>query len=256
MQKAILITGAGSGIGRATAVHFAQQGWWVGAFDRDAPALDSLAAELGAAAGLFMPLDVTDRDALIAALDAFGHGSGGRLDILFNNAGIDAKGAFVDTPWERLVKVIDVNLIAGMSLIHAAWPLLKATPGSICISTASASAIFGVAGMAAYSASKHGIKGLTEALSVEFAAAGVRAADILPGIIDTGMLTPEHKAALPSAGMWRPLPASAVAEAVMAAYEGDRLHYYVPTELAEFDAAQTRDPETVRDQRIAGKMLG
>jgi hypothetical protein len=119
---------------------------------------------------------------------------------LFNNAGIDAKGPFADMPWEQIVAVIEVNLVAGMSLIHAALPLLRATPDSLCLSTSSASAIFGTAGLAVYSASKHAVKGLTEALSVEFAAYGVRVADLLPGIIDTGMLPAEAKGLFPKQG--------------------------------------------------------
>ena len=109
--------------------------------------------------------------------------------------------------WEQIEKVVNVNLVGGLSLIHAAYPLLKATPGSLCFSTASGSAIFGTANMAVYSATKHAIKGLTEALAVEFAADGVRAADVLPGIIDTGMLDAATKVMLPTEGMWRPLPA-------------------------------------------------
>ena len=123
---------------------------------------------------------------------------------------------------------------------------------STCLSTSSASAIFGTAGLAVYSATKHAVKGLTEALSVEFAAHGGRAADILPGIIDTGMLPEEQKALLPKQGMLRVLPAEAIAEAVWAAYEGDKVHWYVPPELAEYDVEVTIRPEAARDRRIAG----
>lgn len=167
-RRSILITGAASGIGRATALHFAGQGWFVG-------------------------------------------------------------------------------LIAAMSLIHAAAPLLKATAGSLCLSTASASAIFGTANMAVYSATKHAIKGLTEALAVEFAADGVRAADILPGMLD-----PKHKASLPKEGMLRVLSAQTIAALVWDAYHGDKLHWYAPAELAEYDVEVTRRPEAARQRRIAG----
>ncbi len=158
-------------------------------------------------------------------------------------------------PWEKIVAVVNVNLLAGMSLIHAAIPLLRATPDSLCFSTSSASAIFGTAGLAAYSATKHAVKGLTEALSVELAAHGVRAGDVLPGIIDTGMLPPEAKAIFPNQGMWRVMPASAVAEAVWGAYHGSQLHWYVPPELAEYDVQITREPEATRDSRISGRLF-
>jgi len=106
--------------------------------------------------------------------------------------------------------------------------------------------------MAVYSATKHAIKGFTEALAVELAPTEVRAADVLPGIIDTGMLDPAHKAALPKTGMLRVLSAEAVAEVVLAAYHGDKLHWYVPEELAAYDVEVTTRPEAARDRRVAG----
>lgn len=252
-RKSILITGAASGIGRATASLFASKGWFVGCLDMNAGALDSLRDEVGADNGLFRRVDVVDRPALLAAVDEFGAATGGTLDLLFNNAGIDAKGRFETMPWEKVVALVDVNLLGGMSLIHASVPLLKATAGSLCLSTASASAIFGTADLAVYSATKHAVKGLTEALAVEFAAIGVRAADILPGIIDTGMLPAAQKARMPTEGMLRVLPAEAIAQVVWDAYCGDKLHWYMPAELAAYDVESTTRPEAARDRRIAGK---
>ncbi len=254
-QRAIFITGAASGIGRATAKLFASRGWFVGGFDVNRNALSALSQELGAGAGLFRPLDVTDRAAVLAAVEEFGRATDGKLDLLFNNAGIDAKGPFESMPWEQIVAVVNVNLVAGMSLIHAAIPLLRATPNSLCFSTSSASAIFGTAGLAVYSATKHAVKGLTEALSVELAAHGVRAADVLPGIIETGMLPAQTKAIFPKEGMWRVMPATAVAETVWSAYESKKLHWYVPEELAEYDVQITADPEGTRDARATGGLL-
>ena len=251
-QRSIFITGAASGIGRATARLFSRKGWLVGCVDVNAAALDGLRDELGADSGLFRPLDVTDRAALLGVIDEFAAATGGMLDLLFNNAGIDAKGRFESMAWEKIVAVINVNLLAGCSLIHAAVPLLKRTSGSLCLSTSSASAIFGTADLAVYSATKHAVKGLTEALSVEFADHGIRAADILPGIIDTGMLPDHHKARFPKEGMLRVLPAETIADAVWAAYQGDKVHWYVPSELADYDVEVTSRPEAARDRRIAG----
>lgn len=250
-DKSILITGAASGIGLATARLFAAKGWFVAALDWNGAAIDTLAAELGGDAGLYLTVDISDRAAVLAAVDSVGRATGGTLDILHNNAGIDAKGRFDAMAWEAIEKVVHVNLLGGLSLIHTAYPLLKATEGSLCFSTASGSAIFGTANMAVYSATKHAIKGLTEALAVEFAADGVRAADVLPGIIDTGMLDPAVKAKLPSEGMWRPMPAEAIAAAVWEAYHGTKLHYYVPKELAGLAVMVTQHPEAMRDDRIA-----
>ena len=251
-QRSILITGAASGIGCATARLFARRGWFVGCLDMNRGGLVALQDDLGSVKGFFRALDVTDREALLSALAEFGTAAGGRLDLLFNNAGIDAKGRFETMPWETVVTVVNVNLVAGLSLIHGAIPLLRATKGSLCLSTASASAIFGTANLAVYSATKHAIKGLTEALSVELAEHGVRCADILPGIVDTGMLTPRQKASLPKEGMLRVLPAEAVADTVWEAYQGNNVHWYVPSELRGYDIEVTTRPEAARDRRIAG----
>jgi NAD(P)-dependent dehydrogenase (short-subunit alcohol dehydrogenase family) len=252
-QKSIFITGVGSGIGRATALFFAKRGWLVAGYDVNQDGLTALQSE--GINGIFERLDVSDPDAVREAVGRFGNITQGRLDLLFNNAGIDAKGPFAEMPWERIEQVVSVNLIGGLALIKAAFPLLANTPGSICLSTASASAIVGAPGRAVYSATKHALKGLTEALSVEFASAGVRAADLLPGIIDTGMLSDKSKAMLPSQGMWRPLPASTVAEAVWAAYEGSGLHVYVPEELSALVLEAASQPEAIRDRRIAGSVF-
>jgi NAD(P)-dependent dehydrogenase (short-subunit alcohol dehydrogenase family) len=223
-RRAIFVTGAASGVGRATAERFAREGWLVGGVDVNVAALEAMRGQLASAAVWTRALDVTDRPALVAALGAFAAESGGRLDLLFNNAGIDLKGTFETTAWEKIVAVVNVNLVGGLSLIHAAIPLLKATPESLCLSTASASAIFGVAQMAVYSATKHALRGLTEALAVELAAHGVRAADLLPGIVDTGMLSQDQKQRMPKEGMLRVLTADAVADVAWQAYAGDRLH--------------------------------
>jgi len=251
-RRAIFITGAASGMGRETARLFAARGWFVGAFDVDSAGLDSLARELGGEGGegsLFAPLDVTDRNAYLAAIDAFGAATGGRMDILFNNAGIGVGGYFDEQPWEAILRVVNVNLVGVLSGIHAAMPLLKTTPNALCFSTSSASAIFGAAGIAVYSATKHAVKGLTEALSVELSRHGIRAADALPGLIDTPILPERVRAGAPAEGMWRLLPPIAVAEAVWSAYHEDKLHWYVPPELAALDVQVTAEPERARDER-------
>ena len=252
-QPSIFITGAASGIGRAAAMLFAERGWLVGAADRDEAGLAALAGQSDAIVTL--TLDVANRDAVIGAFATFGEHTGGKLDCLLSNAGIDAKGPFGDMAWDRVRQLVEVNLLGAMSVIHAALPLLRATPNSLCLSTASASAIFGVGGMAVYSATKHGVRGLTEALSVELAGSGVRAADLLPGIVDTGMLSAADKAALPTEGMWRVMPAEAVSQAAWEAYHGDALHWFIPPELAELDRQSTAAPEAVRDALVAGKMI-
>jgi len=247
-RKAIFITGAASGMGLETARLFAREGWFVGGHDVNAAGLEALKAELGADNCLVSVLDVTDREAYRATLADFARATDGKLDLLFNNAGIGRGGPFADMAWEDVMAVINVNLIGVLSGIHLALPLLKATPGSLCFSTSSSSAIFGIANIAVYSATKHAVKGFTEALSVELKAAGVRVADTLPGLIDTPILPPEAKVNAPAEGMWRLIPPIEVAKAVWGAYHTDKIHWYVPVELEAFDLVVTQHPEMVRDQ--------
>jgi len=259
-RKAIFITGAASGMGRETARLFAGGGWFVGAYDVNAEGLAALKDELGAGNGIYETLDVTDRAAYKAALDRFAAATGGKLDLLFNNAGIGRGGPFVDMPWEDVVAVVQVNLMGVLIGIHAAAPLLKATPGSLCFTTSSSSATFGMANIAVYSATKHAVKGLSEALSIEFKAYGVRVADTLPGLIDTPILPDVAKQNAPAEGMFRLIPPVEVAKAVWASYhnEGptpDKLHWYVPEELHQLDLAATATPEAVREQMAAGARL-
>ena len=253
-RKSIFITGAASGMGRETAKLFASKGWFVGGYDVNEQGLEDLRRELGADNCVVRVLDVTDRAAYREALDDFVPAAGGRLDILYNNAGIGRGGPFAEQPFEDILAVVNVNLVGVLIGIYEAIPLLKATPNSLCFTTSSSSATFGMANIAVYSATKHAVKGLTEALSIEFRAMGVRVADVLPGLIDTAILPQEAKDNAPKEGMWRLVPPVEVAKVVWAAYhdEPNRLHWFVPPEIAEIDKASALDPEALRDQMAGG----
>lgn len=247
-RKSIFVTGAASGMGRETARLFHGKGWFVGGFDVNDTGLASLRDELGAENCLVRRLDVTDRDDYRAALQAFGEVTGGKMDILFNNAGIGRGGPFAEQAFEDVMAVVQVNFVGVLIGIHEALPLLKATPGSMCFTTSSSSATFGMPGIAVYSATKHAVKGLTEALSVEFKALGIKVADVLPGLIDTPILPPGAVENAPKEGLFRAIPPIEVARVVWDAYGSDKLHWYVPPELVELDKAATLTPEAVRDQ--------
>lgn len=249
-RHCIFITGAASGMGLATARLFAERGWFVGAYDINAAGLENLQGEIGPANCLTGVLDVSDRAAYAAAIDEFSKTSNGRLDLLFNNAGIGQFGFFDEQPFEDIMAVVNVNLIGVLNGIHLAAGLLKATPNSLCFTTSSSSATFGIAGIATYSATKHAVKGLTEALSVEFSRFGVRVADTLPGLIDTALIPDDMKQDAASEGMFRLIQPIEVAKAVWAAYHDDpeRLHWFVPEEIADLDRASALDPEGTRAQ--------
>lgn len=254
-RKCIFITGAASGMGRETARLFAGKGWFVGGYDVNPEGLKALEAELGAENCVVRRLDVTDREDYRAALAQFAALTDGKLDLLYNNAGIGRGGPFADQPFEDVIAVVQVNLMGVLIGIHEAIGLLKATPGSLCFTTSSSSATFGMANIAVYSATKHAVKGLSEALSVEFKTYGVRVADVLPGLIDTPILPPGAAAAAPKEGLFRAIPPIEVAKVVWEAYHADTLHWYVPPELIELDKAATLTPEAVRDQMAKGGLF-
>ncbi len=248
-RKSIFITGAASGMGRATARLFAQKGWFVGIYDVNEQGLEALASEIDAGNCHFRILDVTNRSAYQSVLEEFDDKAGGRLDVLHNNAGIIMGGLFGDMDYADVEKIIQVNLMGVINGIHAAYPLLKKTPNSLCFTTCSSSAILGSPGIAVYSMTKHAIKGLTEALSIELSFFDSRAADVLPGHIETGMMSDEYRDGLPKEGPWRLIPAEAVAEVVWASYydKTGKLHWYVPEDMAEHQRAVATDIEGARN---------
>jgi NAD(P)-dependent dehydrogenase (short-subunit alcohol dehydrogenase family) len=262
--KSIFITGAGSGMGRAGARLFHNRGWRVAAVDRHEAGLTELSAELGGDRLWTRRVDVTDKAQIDGALAGF-CGDGG-LDMMWNNAGIGESGWFEDVPYESAMRVVDVNFKAVLTGAYAALPYLRRAPGSLMFSTSSSSATYGMPQIAVYSATKHAVKGLTEALSVEWQRHGVRVADVLPGLIDTAILreTPNHSAAArdadpaasddvtasaPKRGPFRLMPAVSVAEAAWAAYRHpSRLHWYVPDSIRWIDRLKAVSPELVRGQ--------
>ncbi|MGN6514635.1 MAG: SDR family oxidoreductase [Rhizomicrobium sp.] len=267
-RQSIFITGAASGMGRETAKLFHAKGWFVGAYDVNVDGLKTLEQEIGADNCIISRLDVTKKEDFDAAVKAFGEETGGKMDMLHSNAGIGESGWFEDIPFEAAMRVVQINFIGVIASIYAALPLLKATPNSLVFITSSSSATYGMPRIAVYSATKHGVKGLTEALSVEFKRHGVRVADVLPGLIDTAILrnTPnrtedrakptedEFYANAPKKGMFRLMPASSVAECAWEAYHSDKLHWYVPKEIRRIDLIKALAPSFMRNQ-IAKQML-
>ncbi|OBI13663.1 SDR family oxidoreductase [Mycobacterium sp. E2497] len=261
-MKSIFITGAGSGMGREGAKLFHAKGWRVGAVDRNDDGLTTLREELGDRLWT-RRVDVTDKAALEGALADFCAGnSGGGLDMMWNNAGIGESGWFEDVPYEAAMRLVDINYRAVLTGAYASLPYLKKAPGSLMFSTSSSSATYGMPRLAVYSSTKHAVKGLTEALSVEWGRHGVRVADVLPGLIDTAILTTttnhsgdggaprtaeELHATAPKKGPFRLMPASSVAEAAWQAYHHPkRLHWYVPKGIRLIDLFKGLSPEFVR----------
>ena len=262
-MRSVFITGAGSGMGREGAKLFHAKGWRVGAVDRNEDGLAELSRQLGTERFWTRVVDVTDKAALDGALADFCAGNaGGGLDMMWNNAGIGQSGWFEDVPYEAAMRVVDVNFKAVLAGAYGALPYLKKAPGSLMFSTSSSAGTYGMPRIAVYSSTKHAVKGLTEALSVEWQRYGVRVADVLPGLIDTAILTttPNHsddapstmtaeeiRATAPKKGMLRMMPATSVAEVAWQAYQHPtRLHWYVPNSIRWIDRLKGLSPELVR----------
>jgi 3alpha(or 20beta)-hydroxysteroid dehydrogenase len=183
--KVALITGGARGLGRAIAEVFHREGARLMITDLLVEEGEVLAASLDGAA--FMPLDVTDEAAWQAAVDATVQRFGG-IDILVNNAGLVGRYALDDTPpahWEKLQRVMTTGPYLGARTVI---PLFQAAGGGSIVMIASTNAIRGMAETAAYTAAKHGVLGLTRALALEFAAAGIRVNAVCPGAMRTPML--------------------------------------------------------------------
>ena len=182
--KIAVVTGAGSGIGRAVALALAEVGFTLVLAGRKLPALESVAREAGAGAGaISVPTDVADRgsvDALFARVAQ----EFGRLDLLFNNAGTGSPPApLEDVTFEQWKSVIDTNLTGAFLCTQAAFRLMKAQNprGGRIINNGSISATTPRPRMVAYTASKHAISGLTKTTALEG-----REHDIACGQIDIG----------------------------------------------------------------------
>jgi NAD(P)-dependent dehydrogenase (short-subunit alcohol dehydrogenase family) len=178
--RGALVTGAGSGIGRATALRFAAEGAVVGVLDRDAETAKAVASEVG---GHAYAVDVRDGDALTSAVNGFAD-TAGRLDILVNNAGLgDLRPLHTldEKLWHRL---LDVNLTGTYLGMRAAVPLMLEAGAGAIVNNASVSGIVPTRNEAAYSAAKAGVISLTQSGALEYGPT-VRVNCVAPGYVRT-----------------------------------------------------------------------
>lgn len=192
--RTVVITGAGSGLGRATAVRMAAQGARVALLDMDGAGLDALAKELGDAA-LAVPVDIVDPDAteraIRAVLEKFG-----RIDVCVNAAGIATPGVTTNgstpLPLQDFRRVIEVNLIGLFDVMrHCATAMAANEPvegeRGVIVNVSSGAWNQGQRGQAAYAASKAGVVGLTLPVARDLARFGVRVVAVAPGLFETAM---------------------------------------------------------------------
>lgn len=259
-RKSIFITGAASGIGLATAKRFAAAGWFVGLSDIDQAglraALDAIGRENGATYGL----DVRDREGWDNALGAFGRETGGKADVLLNNAGVARFGVLEDLSDADCDIQIDINIKGVINGARAGLPLLKAAGGRL-INVASCAGLYGSPKLAVYSATKFAVRGLSEALDVEYARHGVSVACVMPWFVETPILNAgaaganEQMADALRKGGLDVYPVEDAAQVVWDAAHGKALHYFVGKRAKQMRFAASHMPGALRKQLRSRPLL-
>lgn len=225
--RRIFITGAGAGIGAETARLFARNGWIVGASDVNEAALGALQRELGAERVSVHPADVRDRASVESAVRDFAASADGRLDALFANAGVLFMGPDETITPAQKDLLVDVNVKGVIHTIDAAFPFLRKTPGAHVVAMASTSAEYGSPQHAVYGATKFFVRGLTEALNIEYREHGIQVSAIYVAYVQTGMVFDAQVKPASIERLGVKITPQRVAATVWKAAHGNRVHWRV-----------------------------
>ena len=187
-MKNAIITGASSGIGKATAQYLYQQGWHLAITDINKADLNALSENWDENRFCLYEMDVTDEQHVKAVITDYCTKHNNQLHLLFNCAGILHIGEFSNIPLAKQHFIFDVNIKGIMTTCYHSFEYLKNTKGAQVINMSSASATYGVPTFASYSASKFAVKGFTEALELEWQQYDIHVGDVMPPFVATNML--------------------------------------------------------------------
>jgi NAD(P)-dependent dehydrogenase (short-subunit alcohol dehydrogenase family) len=188
-DRVAVVTGAGTGIGAATARHLAERGLTVALVGRRRELLDEVATTLPDARALVVAADLGEADAPAAIVERV-RDAAGRLDVIVNNAASFVLRAFGDYTVEDVDETLATNVRAPFLLVQSALPLLEASPAAVVVNVSSAAAVMYRPTQAAYALSKAALEHLTKQLAAELAPRRIRVVGIRPGPVDT----PIHQA--------------------------------------------------------------
>lgn len=192
MIKNAFITGAASGIGRATAEALYEQGWSLGLADVNEGAIHEYTIEWDPERVRCYALDVRSAQQFADTVSDFAKAHQNNLRLLFNCAGILTIDKFENISPERHQQIVDINVTGVINGCLAGFPYLRHTSGALVINMSSASAVYGTPDFASYSASKFAVSALTEALDIEWAEYGIRVCDIMPPFVKTAMVASQQ----------------------------------------------------------------
>jgi len=189
-RKSVFLTGAASGIGRATALAAAREGAVLFLTDVDEPGLQRVVEEVRAAGGevpYAVPVDLADHDAVRAMAEDL-TARHGAMDVVMNVAGIASWGTITALPHRTWQRVVDVNLMGPIAVLeYLVPPMIEARRGGHVVNVSSAAGIIGMPWHAAYSASKFGLRGVSEVLRFDLARHRIGVSLVCPGGVDTGL---------------------------------------------------------------------
>jgi NADP-dependent 3-hydroxy acid dehydrogenase YdfG len=238
--QVVAITGAGRGIGRATASACVRAGMKVAIGDLDLAAAEQAAADLGHGT-IALHLNVVERDSMRAFLDEV-EVRLGPLDVLVNNAGIMPLGPFAEESDATARRLVDINVHGVMHGMKEALPRMRARGRGHIVNIASTAAKVGFAGGATYSGTKHFVVGVSEGVRAELRRTAIEITCVMPGVVNT-----ELSAGTPPARFVAHIDPPLVADAIIGALRSPRFEVFVPRRIGPLQKLGAAAPTSVRD---------